>query len=157
MNLLKLHDICSKYFSLHTKIDRNSVGSQLVKYISYIFHMFKTCFFVKPPLVCFDLVRFDGRCTDCDACSDVRNWEEEWWWCRLVIISFLSLFLSILDLGLIFLSLSSQIRISSFSLSSQIRISSLLSVLDLGLWCFGAIWFQSQIWVCGIFGVIWFH
>ena len=38
-----------------------------------------------------------------------------------MIFSFLSLFLSISDQGLIFLSLSSQIRVSSFSLSFGLR------------------------------------
>ena len=59
-----------------------------------------------------------------------------------MIISFLSLFLSISDQGLIFLSLSSQIRVSSFSLSFGLRfgfvcfLCYLVSISDLGLWYF---------------------
>ena len=43
---------------------------------------------------------------------------------------------------------------SLFHLRSESHLSLFLSVLDLGLCVFDAIWFQSQIWICGIFGVI---
>ena len=49
-----------------------------------------------------------------------------------MIISFLSLFLSISDLGLIFLSLSSQVRVSFLSLSFCLRFGFVVFLMLFG-------------------------